>query len=395
MPIPFILAGLAAIGSAVGTAATAGAAGAAAVATAVGASTAVGTAASAVGTAVAAVGTAAAAGGAGATAVGAIATATTVGAASAVSGAVKMSEAKETKQKAEDLYRSERIKFDDIEKCANLSLEKLGKNKIEIGASFTKFIDIYSRIKNKPDITGDNVAEENLALTPDELNKLKIVSVTMGEALKMGVGSMASGYLISMGISGAAVSAATTATTGVAISSLSGAAATNAALAAFGGGALQAGGGGMALGSTVLGGLTLAPMVAVGGLMIGHKGKKNLQEANRSYEEAKEIVDDLKESSSLLRKVNKLAENLNRELVKIFKVYNSVLVKMEAVTQRKTDFNKFSADEKKSFGTLITTALMLKFLITQNILNGENKINRKVEPAISESKSKLEGLELC
>lgn len=58
-----------------------------------------------------------------------------------------------------------------------------------------------------------------------------------------------------------------TATTGVAISSLSGAAATNASLAALGGGALSVGGGGMALGTTVVAGTGAAVGSAAGGII--------------------------------------------------------------------------------------------------------------------------------
>ena len=54
-----------------------------------------------------------------------------------------------------------------------------------------------------------------------------------------------------------------TASTGTAISSLSGAAATNATLAWFGGGSIAAGGGGVAMGTVVLSGGTLAVGVVV------------------------------------------------------------------------------------------------------------------------------------
>ncbi|MGQ9483289.1 hypothetical protein [Chloroflexus sp.] len=57
------------------------------------------------------------------------------------------------------------------------------------------------------------------------------------------------------------------ASTGTAISTLSGAAATNATLAWLGGGALAAGGGGMALGTAVLGGLVTGPALLTAGFL--------------------------------------------------------------------------------------------------------------------------------
>lgn len=58
------------------------------------------------------------------------------------------------------------------------------------------------------------------------------------------------------------------ASTGTAISTLSGAAATNATLAWLGGGALAVGGGGMALGTAVLGGLVVGPALLTAGLSL-------------------------------------------------------------------------------------------------------------------------------
>lgn len=69
------------------------------------------------------------------------------------------------------------------------------------------------------------------------------------------------------------------ASTGVAISTLSGVAAENAMLAWLGGGALSAGGGGMAAGTMVLGGLTVAPALLIGGLMLSMQGEKALTQA--------------------------------------------------------------------------------------------------------------------
>ncbi|MGJ5674194.1 MAG: hypothetical protein ACR9NN_11385 [Nostochopsis sp.] len=73
------------------------------------------------------------------------------------------------------------------------------------------------------------------------------------------------------------------ASTGTFIGSLSGAAAWNATLAWLGGGSLAAGGGGMALGSLVLGGITVGPAVLIGGFVLAGEGEKALTKA-REYE---------------------------------------------------------------------------------------------------------------
>jgi hypothetical protein len=70
-----------------------------------------------------------------------------------------------------------------------------------------------------------------------------------------------------------------TASTGAAISGLSGAAAQSAILAWLGGGSLAVGGGGMALGSVVLGGIAVAPAIAIGGFVLAAQGEKAVTKA--------------------------------------------------------------------------------------------------------------------
>ena len=70
-----------------------------------------------------------------------------------------------------------------------------------------------------------------------------------------------------------------TASTGTAISGLSGAAAWNATLAWLGGGSLAAGGGGMALGTMLFGGIAAAPFLMIGGFVFAGEGEKALTEA--------------------------------------------------------------------------------------------------------------------
>ncbi len=91
--------------------------------------------------------------------------------------------------------------------------------------------------------------------------------------------------------------------TGTAISGLSGAAANSAALAWLGGGSLATGGGGMAWGSLVLGGITLAPVLLVSGFMMGAKGEKALNKAIEHQERVNIEIDRILEAEKFLLKV--------------------------------------------------------------------------------------------
>ena len=100
-----------------------------------------------------------------------------------------------------------------------------------------------------------------------------------------------------------------TASTGTAISSLSGAAATNATLAFLGGGSLAAGGGGMALGATVLGGITAAafvlPAALIGSSVYAKKGEEMLTQATKYAAKVDVQIEKMKDAMSTMGDVSK------------------------------------------------------------------------------------------
>lgn len=100
----------------------------------------------------------------------------------------------------------------------------------------------------------------------------------------IGVGATIGGVAASAGTM-ALVAAYGTASTGTAIASLSGAAATNASLAVLGGGAVSAGGGGMAVGAAVLGGIvTVAAVTVAGAILFSYHLYDSAQETKRISE---------------------------------------------------------------------------------------------------------------
>ena len=130
-----------------------------------------------------------------------------------------------------------------------------------------------------------------------------IADMLVGEATQHLVRATEGGTLALVGLFGHAG-------TGTAISGLSGAAANSAALAWLGGGSLATGGGGMALGSLVLGGITLAPVLLVSGFMMGAKGEKALTKAIEYQEKVDLEIDRIVEAESFLLKVHERICNL-------------------------------------------------------------------------------------
>ncbi|MRJ02041.1 MAG: hypothetical protein GXO19_04130 [Epsilonproteobacteria bacterium] len=112
------------------------------------------------------------------------------------------------------------------------------------------------------------------------------------------------------------------ASTGTAIKTLSGAAAERAALSWLGGGALEAGGGGLALGTTLLSGLSLGVGILFTGISLDNKMAQELEKMIRQereiigkYKSKERELDTIVEKSHLLKqKLNIVASRLEREL---------------------------------------------------------------------------------
>ena len=217
---------------------------------------------------------------------GAAAIAGAVGIGSAVHGGVKMKEANDTMKLAENKHKEAIARFEAQNKKTTTDMDRLGKMELEILDSFQRFSNIFEQIHNRPEFKSYN--KEDVSIPAYNAEELKQVSVGAGVLLG-GLGGAAvgtAGGFAAAGATTAAVMALGTASTGTAIASLSGVAATNATLAALGGGAIAAGGGGMALGTTILGATTLGVGILVGGIIFNVTGGKLSDKADEALEQA-------------------------------------------------------------------------------------------------------------
>ncbi|OOV11992.1 hypothetical protein [Deinococcus sp. LM3] len=153
--------------------------------------------------------------------------------------------------------------------------------------SLVRFAQLYERQEARMNLTDKEFAVrfhmpeasfKEIKQTAHLVLNLTNAAMTAGS---VGIGA-AQGAGVLVGTVGAA-------STGTAISGLSGAAATNATLAWLGGGSLAAGGGGMALGTVVLGGLAAAPALVVAGFTVAKKGEQALTAAHEFEAGVKEF----------------------------------------------------------------------------------------------------------
>jgi hypothetical protein len=117
------------------------------------------------------------------------------------------------------------------------------------------------------------------------------------------------------------VTALASASTGTAITSLSGAAATNAVLAFLGGGSLASGGGGIAAGAIVLGGITAGAFASVGaltgGILLSAHGAKALTRAKKYSAEVDKAVATLENSWVVMKGIMERVRELKELLLQL------------------------------------------------------------------------------
>ena len=230
--------------------------------------------------------------------------------------------------KSDHYDANERLELKQEE--TNTRLETLGEFKIKI---FTTDIHyLVEAIKRCKDSANSEYLSKKI-FTEQELNELNN-SVNNSLEIQKGLASgAAAGALTGLGAYGA-VGALASASTGTAIAGLSGAAATNATLAWLGGGSLAAGGGGMALGTMVLGGLVAGPLLAVGGFVMNSAAEENLTQA-REYEEDVDIkIEEMNKTKSILKSIRGRASEVEDAILEISNRFNQLVVNIEQ-TRRK------------------------------------------------------------
>lgn len=291
-------------------------------------------------------------------------------------GITKINQAKNIGKNAEKKYK-ESLKSVQLDwELTHLYAEKYGQLQLNLKASTIKhFIQLLKRIGQEKNLTSTILsAGSEGSIYPEPTKQYQSVPL---EAQGLASGSLKGVATVgAAGVAGAAASQSAiaaaalfgTASTGTAIGGLSGAAAWNATLAWFGGGALAAGGGGMAFGTMVLGGIAIGPALAVGGFMLSGQGDKAIAKAKEYEAKVNKEIENINQFSSFLQQVKtriqelqNLVDNLNRHAV-------TNLNLLEYLT-----FN-----EQKDINTLKETYLLVQALAeitTTPILDREGKLN--------------------
>lgn len=330
---------------------------------------------------------------------GAAAAAAIAGAGSAVHGGVKMKKAHDEIKSAQQRHEENIRRLEEQNKMAMEAMDSLGKKELEVLNSFQKFSSLIERIQNRPEFQA--YRKDDVEIPEYDAEDLKTASVGAGVLLG-GLGGAAlgtAGGFAAAGATTSAVMALGTASTGTAIASLSGAAATNATLAALGGGAVAAGGGGVALGTTILGMTTLGAGILIGGIIFNLVGGKISDKADKAKEQMEQAEQEINRIRLYLVELAQAATKFEAVLNNTNRVYRRHLERLGdlVLLSGKTDWNLFTDAEKTmTENTVRLVSLLYQMCKVQLVLqvkqeDGMNQVNHKeIEKASGNAEKFLE-----
>ena len=324
------------------------------------------------------------------------------GVGSGISGGLKMKDAKDTMDIAKRKQERAVEKFTKQNDETNKLMDELGKQELTILKSFNRFSNVIEKISGRPDM--DDILKNKLKLPQYTAKELKEASI--GAATLLGtLGGAAVGTAGGYAAAGAATAAVMTfgaASTGTAISGLSGVAATNATLAAIGGGSLASGGGGMALGASILGGATLGVGLLVGGVIFNAVGGSLSEKADEAYDQASRTEKEVNNIVEYLRELTSAANKFKPALTIIQKEYISRLDRLDYIvnSMRKTQWDEFTSEEKQMTNNLILlVGILYKMckveLALKNPKNEEKNIvnHKEINNSVYEPKYVMEKIQ--
>ena len=264
----------------------------------------------------------------------------------------------------------------------NEHLASFGRFRLEaLSATVGRFLRALARMKQRAKSKEYEFLSE-IDIPLSEVEEMERVDMKASEALKV---AATGGLFASVAIAGtpvmvtALVTQFASASTGIAISQLSGAAATNAILAWLGGGALATKGGGVALGTIVMGGITAAAtigvtLVAVGTLASQFYIRKET-EAEAYLAEVKEWVAQVEAGWSVIAHIKSRVDELHDVTERLLERSKVLMAQLEKIAPV---FDNENMEHVKLFQQCAITAKSMSELAQTPILDEDGNINEQV-----------------
>lgn len=291
----------------------------------------------------------------------------------AIHGGLMMKDASDKMKEAQNRVETAKVNFENTNLSVTKLMDELGKKELTILNNFSEFSETIEKIQGRPNFK--EIRQDGIDIAEYEGEELKKVSVGAGILLG-GLGGSAlgtAGGFAAAGVTTSAIMAFGVASTGTTISSLSGAAAVNATLAALGGGALAAGGGGVALGTVVLGVSSLGIGLLIGGIIFNFTGGTLSNKADEAVKQSFETQNEINKVVSFLNELKKVAQVFFDKLNDIEKIYIKYLDDVKSIVNEHKRWNEYSDDEKDKVKILcLVVGLLYEMCKTKLVLANEN-----------------------
>lgn len=313
------------------------------------------------------------------------------GAIKGVKGAMDHSTANDINDNAHSIVDNANNKINQQREATNAVLRDYGERKLRaFNGVIAEFIDTFGRLKNVDTIHTPELEKLNLGdfstVSLDGLRSDYELLKSSGLGLGAGLGG---GAALAFGAYNGTMLLAT-ASTGTAISTLGGAAATNATLAWLGGGSLAAGGGGMALGSMVLGGIVAGPALAIFGHIVGNKGEEALNNARSNLEEAKTIRNEANLMVGKLAAIEKVTSLANSTFSTVSSQLRRAVSDLKKVLDAEGEnYQAFSSGNRETVFRSVKFAQLIKAMIDTPILDQDGNLVLSTEKRLQEIKGSL------
>ena len=213
------------------------------------------------------------------------------GVGSGIHGAAKMKEANDTMKAAERKHKQNIEYFENESEKTNKRMDKLGELELKILNDFKDFSDAIEKIQNRPEFKEYKIG--GVALP--KYNKEELNKVSVGAGVLLG------------GI-----------------------------------------GGGIALGTSILGAATLGVGLLVGGVIFSATGSKLSDKADEAWEQMEKAEKTINKICEYLLDLRKMAGRYINSLEKVYALYGQNFQKVynTVYTMGKVDWNEFTEEEK-------------------------------------------------
>ena len=298
--------------------------------------------------------------------------------------------AKHTNEWAESSYNAAMEELEDARQNTQASVESLGELKFELWEkAMIPFSEAFAKIKNIEINKSANDYSGSLpAITQSDFLNIQAQSLEMKEVVSGGVMALGSGGLAGLASYGA-VSTFAAASTGTSIAGLSGIAAQNATLAWLGGGSLATGGGGIALGTAVLGGLVAAPVLIVGGMIMASKAEAAKEDAFANLAQAELAIEEMKTAVVVTNGIKLRFDEMKVVLEALHLKFAPMLDSLEKLVETNIDYSSYSEDDKKGLMICASIAKTIKNLIDCPMLDEDGTVTTSSAESVSTGTSAL------